>query len=101
MNRVSLSQLLLLAAARRPALALRKQVFSWAFAVLPLWMGCAQFVPSRNLSAPAAASLPEMDSPTDETPPTTSKSLAIDLDTVFRLAEDQNAQVALPLARVR
>ena len=47
------------------------------------------------------ARLPEMEAPTNGAPATTSKSLAIDLETVFRLAEDQNAKVSLARARVR
>jgi outer membrane protein TolC len=105
---------------RSPASALRKLVFPSGVAMLPLLgMGCAQLVPTWNSAAPAGhvaraagadalegsprkvvATLPAIDSLADAAPRTTSKSLPINLDTVFRLAEDQNAQVGLARARV-
>lgn len=109
-----------LPALRHAALALRKKVFPAGVAVLPfLGMGCAQLISPWGSSVPvvhvarasgademtrspsrAAASLPAMDSSAEAAPPVTLKSLAINLDTVFRLAEDQNTQVALARARV-
>jgi outer membrane protein TolC len=52
-------------------------------------------------SQQTGAIVPAADSHADGTSPTTPRLLAINLDTVFRLAEDQNSQVALARARVR
>src|SRR5881397_1928366 len=113
MSFAGLTHLFPLAAVRRPALALRKLMLPWGLAVLPsLGMACAQLVPSWDSSATvapvvrasgadamdrppnyAAAMLPAVDSPVVAAPPMTPRSLAINLDTVFRLAEDQNVQV--------
>src|SRR5262249_3946167 len=77
---------------------------------LPL-CGCAQFGPSATVTAPAAvARAPSADAvvqastaavtgtePAAEAP----KALPINLDTVFRLAEGQNAQMGRARARVQ
>jgi outer membrane protein TolC len=49
----------------------------------------------------APATLPAVDAPDSSASPAAPRSLAINLDTVLRLAEDQNAQVAQARARVR
>jgi outer membrane protein TolC len=114
MNRVRFTYFL-------PLAALHKQALPWGIAILPLvGMGCAQFIPSAGLLTPAVrivrasgadaverpakqapTTLPPSDVSDNSAPPPTSRFLAINLDTVLRMAEDQNLQVALARARVR
>ncbi len=61
-----------------------------------LGLGCGQFAPSRVLSAEPAY-LASLKASAQSAP---TKEIAINLDTVFRLAEEQNLQVALARSRV-
>jgi len=117
MNPSWLRHLFPLAASRYSAVA-RKWRFLSAVAVLPvLGTGCAQFFPSWNSPAVrlaraaspdametsqkrAAAIAPANHSVTEAAPVLNDRSLAINLDTIFRLAEDQNPKVGLARARV-
>jgi outer membrane protein TolC len=121
MDRAGLTDFLPLAALRRRAGALRRRALTWGTAILPLvGTGCAQLLPSVGLSTPPVrvvrasgaeaveppanrtpAKLPVTDAPDAHAPPAVPRTLAINLDTVLRLAEDQNAQVALTRAKVR
>src|SRR5713226_1380973 len=122
MDRDRFSSLAQHRAADRPMSGLRK--FASQLGVIELLLmgiGCAQLSPTTDSSAPtvvvARASGAEIGQPrpaksaltaASAGPPshaveqtTPSKSLAINLDTVFHLAEDQNPQVALARARVQ
>jgi outer membrane protein TolC len=67
-----------------------------------LGLGCAQFVPLADppVAATAVRASPAELPPSVEPAPETPKALAINLDTVLRLAEEQNAKVAGARARV-
>src|SRR5439155_23091705 len=101
MNPVGLTHFLPLCVLRWSAFALDKRVLWSAAALLPLLaMGCAQFFPSWDSSTPAvhvarAAGADGVELslsrpvvlPADAAGRTTYKSLPINLDTDFRLAE--------------
>lgn len=105
MSRVHLSYFSRLVAPWRIPAASCKRAFACCMALLPLsGTGCTQLVPSLHVFAPttlvaraSGADATPAAAPTPEAP----RTLAINLETVFRLAEDQNAQVALARARVR
>jgi outer membrane protein TolC len=65
-------------------------------------VGCAGLDPAPSAVRAAAADAPETLPPAGQAPatPAPAKTLPIDLDTVFRLAEQQNAQVALAREKV-
>src|SRR5689334_16834473 len=101
MDRVRLTRFFHLAALLWPGAAARSQVLLWGLAVVPCFgSGCAQLTPSVELAPTtvriARASGADMAQipPGKATAATTPNLLAINLDTVFRLAEDQNTQVA-------
>jgi outer membrane protein TolC len=81
----------------------QRSLFRWGLACLPLaGLACAQFGPLAQLAtAPETirASGQELP-PTEPTRQQSAKALAINLDTVLRLAEEQNARIAGARARI-